>query len=202
MHGGMLRLSSLGAQSAASISSLDDAIRRSAKAYEAADVDALFFTGIKAKAELESDISRDAAAHHPRRRAGSDVRSRLLSQGATGQNRAARPRTNFGRDEKPSMKRLKRCARRTATEGLDRVLRLGRFDRAGDARGRRERSAGRISWTQAMTAAIRRVTIRGRVQGVGYRAWVDRPGRGVLACKAGCAKPPRRQRRKAVFEAG
>ena len=31
----------------------DDAIRR-AKAYEAADVDALFFTGIKAKAELEA----------------------------------------------------------------------------------------------------------------------------------------------------
>jgi acylphosphatase len=28
-----------------------------------------------------------------------------------------------------------------------------------------------------MTAAIRRVTIRGRVQGVGYRAWVDRQAR-------------------------
>src|SRR6202035_1349938 len=38
---------------APSISSRDDATRR-AKAYEAADVDALFFTGIKAKAELEA----------------------------------------------------------------------------------------------------------------------------------------------------
>ena len=43
----------VGRTGAASISSLDDAIRR-AKAYEAADVDALFFTGIKAKAELEA----------------------------------------------------------------------------------------------------------------------------------------------------
>ena len=43
----------VGRTGAASISSLDDAILR-AKAYEAADVDALFFTGIKAKAELEA----------------------------------------------------------------------------------------------------------------------------------------------------
>jgi carboxyvinyl-carboxyphosphonate phosphorylmutase len=38
---------------AASITSLDDAIKR-AKAYEAAGVDALFFTGIKTRAELEA----------------------------------------------------------------------------------------------------------------------------------------------------
>jgi carboxyvinyl-carboxyphosphonate phosphorylmutase len=38
---------------AASITSLDDAIRR-AKAYEATGVDALFFTGIKTRAELEA----------------------------------------------------------------------------------------------------------------------------------------------------
>jgi carboxyvinyl-carboxyphosphonate phosphorylmutase len=43
----------VGRTGAASISSLDDAILR-AKAYEAAGVDALFFTGIKAKAELEA----------------------------------------------------------------------------------------------------------------------------------------------------
>jgi carboxyvinyl-carboxyphosphonate phosphorylmutase len=46
----------VGRTGAASITSLDDAIRR-AKAYEATDVDALFFTGIKAKAELEAIAS-------------------------------------------------------------------------------------------------------------------------------------------------
>src|SRR6185312_5230777 len=46
---------------AASVTSLDDAIAR-AKAYEATGVDALFFTGIKARAELEA-IS--AATHLP-----------------------------------------------------------------------------------------------------------------------------------------
>ena len=43
----------VGRTGAVSISSLDDAILR-AKAYEAAGVDVLFFTGIKAKAELEA----------------------------------------------------------------------------------------------------------------------------------------------------
>ena len=43
----------VGRTGAVSISSLDDAIAR-AKAYEATGVDALFFTGIKAKAELEA----------------------------------------------------------------------------------------------------------------------------------------------------
>ena len=43
----------VGRTGAVSISSLDDAIVR-AKAYEATGVDALFFTGIKAKAELEA----------------------------------------------------------------------------------------------------------------------------------------------------
>jgi carboxyvinyl-carboxyphosphonate phosphorylmutase len=42
-----------GRTSAVSITSLDDAIAR-AKAYEACGVDALFFTGIKAKGELEA----------------------------------------------------------------------------------------------------------------------------------------------------
>ena len=43
----------VGRTGAASITSLDDAIAR-ARAYEAAGVDALFFTGIKASAELEA----------------------------------------------------------------------------------------------------------------------------------------------------
>lgn len=43
----------LGRTGAASITSLDDAIRR-AKAYEATGVDALFFTGLKAREELEA----------------------------------------------------------------------------------------------------------------------------------------------------
>ena len=43
----------IGRTGAASITSLDDAIAR-AKAYEATGVDALFFTGIKTKAELEA----------------------------------------------------------------------------------------------------------------------------------------------------
>jgi carboxyvinyl-carboxyphosphonate phosphorylmutase len=51
----------VGRTAAASITSLEDAIVR-AKAYESCGVDALFFTGIKAKAELEA-IS--AATHLP-----------------------------------------------------------------------------------------------------------------------------------------
>jgi carboxyvinyl-carboxyphosphonate phosphorylmutase len=43
----------MGRTGAASVTSLDDTIAR-AKAYEAAGVDALFFTGIKARAELEA----------------------------------------------------------------------------------------------------------------------------------------------------
>jgi carboxyvinyl-carboxyphosphonate phosphorylmutase len=43
----------IGRTGAASISSLDDAVAR-ARAYEAAGVDALFFTGIRARAELEA----------------------------------------------------------------------------------------------------------------------------------------------------
>ncbi len=43
----------MGRTGAASITSLEDAIRR-AQAYEAAGVDALFFTGIKGRAELET----------------------------------------------------------------------------------------------------------------------------------------------------
>ncbi|TYL86494.1 isocitrate lyase/PEP mutase family protein [Bradyrhizobium cytisi] len=46
----------MGRTGAASISSIDDAIRR-AKAYEATGVDALFFTGIKSRAELEAVVS-------------------------------------------------------------------------------------------------------------------------------------------------
>ncbi|WP_409188313.1 oxaloacetate decarboxylase [Bradyrhizobium sp. RDM4] len=43
----------MGRTGAASITSLDDAIRR-AQAYEAAGIDALFFTGIKSRAELDA----------------------------------------------------------------------------------------------------------------------------------------------------
>ena len=46
----------MGRTGAASINSIDDAIRR-ARAYEAAGVDALFFTGIKSRAELEAIAS-------------------------------------------------------------------------------------------------------------------------------------------------
>ncbi|MEW6147449.1 MAG: isocitrate lyase/phosphoenolpyruvate mutase family protein, partial [Pseudomonadota bacterium] len=46
----------MGRTGAAAITSIDDAIRR-AKAYEAAGVDALFFTGIKARTELEAIAS-------------------------------------------------------------------------------------------------------------------------------------------------
>jgi carboxyvinyl-carboxyphosphonate phosphorylmutase len=51
----------MGRTGAASITSLDDTIRR-AQAYEAAGVDALFFTGIKSRAELEAIA---AATHLP-----------------------------------------------------------------------------------------------------------------------------------------
>ena len=46
----------MGRTGAASISSIEDAIRR-AKAYEATGVDALFLTGIKSRAELEAIVS-------------------------------------------------------------------------------------------------------------------------------------------------
>ena len=51
----------MGRTGAASITSIEDAIRR-ARAYEAAGVDALFFTGIKSRAELEAIA---AATHLP-----------------------------------------------------------------------------------------------------------------------------------------
>ena len=51
----------MGRTGAASISSIEDAIRR-ARAYEATGVDALFFTGIKSRAELEAIA---AATHLP-----------------------------------------------------------------------------------------------------------------------------------------
>jgi carboxyvinyl-carboxyphosphonate phosphorylmutase len=46
----------MGRTGAASITSIDDAIRR-ARAYEATGVDALFFTGIKSRAELEAIVA-------------------------------------------------------------------------------------------------------------------------------------------------
>ncbi|WP_441236738.1 isocitrate lyase/PEP mutase family protein [Bradyrhizobium sp. 930_D9_N1_4] len=51
----------IGRTGAASITSIDDAIRR-ARAYEATGVDALFFTGIKSRAELGAIV---AATHLP-----------------------------------------------------------------------------------------------------------------------------------------
>src|SRR3954451_17405145 len=51
----------MGRTGAASITSLDDTVRR-ARAYEATGVDALFFTGIKSRAELEAIV---AATHLP-----------------------------------------------------------------------------------------------------------------------------------------
>ncbi|MCK1391251.1 isocitrate lyase/PEP mutase family protein [Bradyrhizobium sp. 1] len=51
----------MGRTGAASVTSLDDTIRR-ARAYEATGVDALFFTGIKSRAELEAIV---AATHLP-----------------------------------------------------------------------------------------------------------------------------------------
>ncbi|SFJ67643.1 isocitrate lyase/PEP mutase family protein [Bradyrhizobium sp. Gha] len=51
----------MGRTGAASITAIEDAIRR-AKAYEAAGVDALFFTGIRSRAELEAIVS---ATHLP-----------------------------------------------------------------------------------------------------------------------------------------
>ena len=61
---------------AASITSLDDAIAR-ARAYEATGVDALFFTGIKTRAELEAIAEATTSADRARRRAGGYDRSRL-----------------------------------------------------------------------------------------------------------------------------
>jgi len=51
----------MGRTGAASIASIEDAVRR-ARAYEATGVDALFFTGIKSRAELEAIV---AATHLP-----------------------------------------------------------------------------------------------------------------------------------------
>ncbi len=48
-----------------------------------------------------------------------------------------------------------------------------------------------------MSRAILQVTIRGRVQGVGYRAWVEVPGQRERPRRLG-PQPPRRQRRGAV----
>ena len=76
-----------------------------------------------------------------------------------------------------------------------------RTDRPRDARGRREGAQRRfLGLKKPMSDAIRHVTIRGRVQGVGYRAWVEHQARARGSRRLG-AQPPRRQRRGGVRRA-
>ena len=66
----------LGRTSAISISGLDDAIARG-KAYEAAGVDGLFFTGIKSRAEIGGHRCRDDLSDRAGRRARGNDRPEL-----------------------------------------------------------------------------------------------------------------------------
>ena len=75
---------------------LDDAIAR-ARAYEATGVDALFFTGIKARARTGGHRGGDEAADRARRRARGDDRPRL-SRRPAGADRVAGPRAVRRRD--------------------------------------------------------------------------------------------------------
>ena len=78
----------VGRTGAASITSLDDAIAR-ASAYEAAGVDALFFTGLKTRAELEAIAAATtlpivlggAPEEMSRRTISADQRVRIALQG-------------------------------------------------------------------------------------------------------------------------
>jgi oxaloacetate decarboxylase len=105
----------MGRTGAASITSLDDAIARAA-AYELAGVDALFFTGIKGRNELEAIA---AATKLPIVLGGArgHVRPRL-SQEPSGPDRLAGSRAVRGRD--PShLRDAESVARRIAAESLE-----------------------------------------------------------------------------------
>ena len=73
----------------------------------------------------------------------------------------------------------------------------GRVTREADVKAR---GAEFLGIKKSMDLAIRRVTIRGRVQGVGYRYLVAH-GHGAGSGRMG-AQQARRQRRGAVFRAG
>ena len=70
------------------------------------------------------------------------------------------------------MRRLKRCVRERSPKdlkGLASAELTGRAMREADVKAR----SGEFLGLKKMSGAIRQVTIRGRVQGVGYRAWVE-----------------------------
>ncbi len=86
----------IGRTGAASVTGLEDTIAR-AKAYEATGVDALFFTGIKNRGELEAISAATRLADRARRRARGHGRARLSRRPARA-GRAAGPRAVRRRD--------------------------------------------------------------------------------------------------------
>ena len=132
----------MGRTGAASISGLEETIAR-AKAYEATGVDALFFTGVKTRAEIGSDLCRDHAADRagwfPRRNDRSEISRRDARA-----DRLARPRAIRCGDA-GGLRNAQSDARRTAAEELE-GPRVGRVDGPRHARDGCENAQRRNFW--------------------------------------------------------
>ena len=175
----------IGRTGAVSITGLDDAIAR-AKAYEATGVDALFFTGIKNRGELEAISAATTAADRARRRAGGDDRrcDYLASQRV---RIALQGHAPFAAATQAVYETLKALREGTSPKDL-KGLASSRADRPGHARGGREGAPRRISRAQEIDE--RRDPPR-HDPGPGAGRRLSRLGRGSrrrrAISKAGCA---------------
>ena len=129
----------IGRTGAVSITGLDDAIAR-AKAYEATGVDALFFTGIKNRAELEA-ISARPRLPIVLGGAPEDLIALRLSRQPARPDRVAGPRAVRRRDAS-RLRDAEGAARGQLAEESERPGVI-RADQPGHARGRSEERAAR-----------------------------------------------------------
>jgi oxaloacetate decarboxylase len=153
---------------AASITSLEDAIKR-AKGYEATGVDALFFTGIKTRAELEAIA---AATRLPIMLGGAPEEINVLDS-LTGQRvrialQGHAPFAAATQAVYETLKALREGVPPKSLKGLASSELTGRLTRDADMKKRGAEFLG-----IKMNSSIRQIVIRGQVQGVGYRAWVE-----------------------------
>jgi oxaloacetate decarboxylase len=153
---------------AASITSLEDAIKR-AKGYEATGVDALFFTGIKTRAELEAIA---AATRLPIMLGGAPEEINVLDY-LTGQRvrialQGHAPFAAATQAVYETLKALREGVPPKSLKGLASSELTGRLTRDADMKKRGAEFLG-----IKMNSSIRQIVIRGQVQGVGYRAWVE-----------------------------
>ena len=141
-----------------------------AKAYEATGVDALFFTGIKSRAELEAIA---AATRLPIVLGGAPDEMNALDYLASQRVRIAlqghAPIAAATQAVYETLKALREGTAPKNLKGLPSSDLTGRVMREADVKARSADFLG----LKKMSRAILQVMIRGRVQGVGYRAWVE-----------------------------